>query len=100
MEDDDYVYDEATGEIDLSEEEKRTLVHSFLDTHYRKVLDEPLPALGGKTPRQAAAIPEDRHKAIDWLKYIENGTRGDMPDAAGYDFSWMWQELGLGSHRR
>jgi hypothetical protein len=35
----------------LSPEQERDLVHRALDDHYRRVLDEPVPALGGKSPR-------------------------------------------------
>lgn len=91
---------DAAGELDLGDEESRALVHGFLDTHYRKVLDEALPSLGGMTPRQAAASPATRHKAVEWLKFIENGTRSETSDASGYDFVWMWEELGLADQRR
>jgi hypothetical protein len=50
--------------------------------------------LNGKTPRACAADPQTRHEVVEWLKYLEN-TDQHSPQSA-YDFSWMWEELGLG----
>jgi hypothetical protein len=38
----------------------------------------------------------------DWLKYIENGAAnsGVADPMASYDFTWMWEELGLIELRR
>ncbi|MDP6690627.1 MAG: hypothetical protein QF384_14115, partial [Alphaproteobacteria bacterium] len=70
-------------------------IHSYLDNHYRRSLDEPLPFLDGKTPRQAAKNKKDRAQVESWLKKLENsearraGGQGQVP----YDFQWMWREL-------
>lgn len=79
----------------------RELMSGFLDDHYHAVLDQPIPVLGNKTPRQAVRTSVGRTKAIDWLKQLENGSahRPGTP-MAEYDFSWMWEELGLISERR
>jgi len=45
----------------------------FLDRHYRRVIDEPIPAIGNVSPRAAIGTPEGRAKVIGWLKYLENG---------------------------
>ena len=41
-------------------------------------------------------------KVADWLKYIENGAaKSGTADPMGtYDFTWMWEELGLSDLRR
>jgi hypothetical protein len=31
---------------DIPEEERRTIIHSSLDRHYRNLLDQPIPMLG------------------------------------------------------
>lgn len=79
----------------------RQITHDYMDKHYRETVDSPLPALNGKSPRQAVRSKVGREKVIDWLKLLENrGARhGDVP-MAGYDFGWMWAELGLEEHRK
>lgn len=76
------------------------ITREYMDRHYRETLDAPLPALGGKSPRQAVRTSAGRKKVIEWLKLIENrsGHSSDSP-IADYDFRWMWDELGLQEHR-
>jgi hypothetical protein len=70
-------------------------IHSFLDSHYRQTLDEPLPYLDGKSPRQAVTTKTGRTQVISWLKKLENSeirraaSQGQQP----YDFQWMWREI-------
>ena len=78
----------------------RQLMRDHLDKHYRETLDAPIPALGGKSPRQAVRTAGGRDKVISWLKHIENRSAGHGEGPiAEYDFSWMWAELGLESYR-
>jgi hypothetical protein len=79
----------------------RQLMRDHLDKHYRETLDAPIPALGGKSPRQAMRTAAGRDKVIDWLKMLENRSagHGDGP-LAEYDFGWMWADLGLQKHRK
>lgn len=90
---------EPTG---LSPEQERALVHQGLDDHYRRVLDEPIPALGGKSPRAAAKTPKGREKVAAWLKALENHAvrRGADDPMGSYDIGWMWRELGVEALRR
>jgi hypothetical protein len=79
----------------------RQAVHDLLDRHYRGILDQPVPALGGKTPREAARTPAGRKKVVEWLKLIENRSASNAGSPlAEYDFRWMWVELGLEGQRR
>jgi len=57
----------------LSPEEAARVMTEFLDRHYRRVIDEPLPALGNVSPREAVRTAEGRKKVVGWLKYLENG---------------------------
>ena len=41
----------------LPPDEERSIVHQALTDHYRKTLDEPIPALGNQTPAAADARP-------------------------------------------
>jgi len=88
------------GADEIPPEIAHQLMQEHLDKHYRETLDAPIPALGGKSPRQAVRSAVGRQKVIDWLKLLENRTakHGDGP-IAEYDFSWMWAELGLEWHR-
>lgn len=79
-------------DIDIPPEIAAELVHHLLDGQYRRTLDEPVPMLGGLSPR-AAASDDTRAKVVDWLKFIENqsGRARDPADPmASYDFTWMW----------
>ena len=79
----------------------RQLMRDHLDKHYRETLDAPIPALGGKSPRQAVRTAAGREKVIDWLKMLENRSAGHVEGPiAEYDFAWMWGELGLQEHRK
>jgi hypothetical protein len=48
-------------------------MREFLDRHYRRVIEELLPAIVDVSPREAVGSPEEREKVIRWLKYLENG---------------------------
>jgi hypothetical protein len=79
------------------------LVHAMLDKQYRAVLDEPVPMLGDRTPRQAARTPAGRERLVTWLKFLENrsGNQTNPTDPmATYDFGWLWRELGVENLRR
>jgi len=72
-------------------------IHSMLDQHYRQCLDESIPMLGDKTPRQCAKSKAGREKVVEWLKYLENNElrRASGQGQEPYDSSWMWDELKL-----
>jgi len=77
------------------------IIHHTLDQHYRQCLDEPIPALDNKTPRQCARSKKGREKVIEWLKHLENNElrRASSQGQTPYDSRWMWDELKLGKHR-
>ena len=90
-------------EPNLTEDERRTIIHQSLDRHYRDMLDRAAPILGNKSPRAAAKTAKGRAKVIDWLKMLENSaakSAGRNNDMATYDFAWLWAELGLKDLRR
>lgn len=83
---------------DLPPEIVAKLIHDHMDRHYRETLDQPVGMLGNKTPRQAARTPKGREKITEWLKYLENQSAAHPDPAdpmASYDFSWIWEELGI-----
>ncbi|MGD2113356.1 MAG: hypothetical protein PVI50_08220 [Gammaproteobacteria bacterium] len=77
------------------------IIHNTLDQHYRRVLDEPIPALGNKTPRQCARSKKGRERVIEWLKDLENNElrRAAREGQTPYDSRWMWEELNLTRYR-
>ncbi|MBI4521156.1 MAG: DUF2384 domain-containing protein [Gemmatimonadetes bacterium] len=67
-----------------------------MDQHYRRWADTPVPALDGRTPREAVATPGGRSRVADLIRMIENAEeRRRLEGEAPYDVSWMWRELGL-----
>lgn len=86
----------------LSPEEERTAIRQELDDHYRRTLDDRIPMLGNRTPRAAARTAKGREQVVSWLKMLENYSAGRDADdpMGGYDFGWMWRELGIEEFRR
>jgi hypothetical protein len=73
--------------------ELQEAMNTHLTAHYRQTLDDSIPMLNGKTPRECAADPALRNDVIGWLKSMENsGKRSPQPS---YNFTWMWDELNL-----
>jgi hypothetical protein len=70
------------------------LIAASLDQHYRKILDEPIPVLNNRTPRECSQEKGQHAILIQWLKGLENNTTA-VPHMLHYDFKWMWDELGL-----
>jgi uncharacterized protein (DUF2384 family) len=77
------------------------IIQNTMDQHYRQCLDEPIPALDNKTPRQCARSKKGREKVIEWLKHLENNElrRTARQGQTPYDSRWMWDELKLGKYR-
>jgi uncharacterized protein (DUF2384 family) len=63
----------------------------YLDQHYQKWLDTPLPALQGKTPRKAMATKEGQRQVENLLRSMEYHHQSHMK----YDTAWIRKELGL-----
>jgi hypothetical protein len=85
----------------LDPAELRTALHQVLDRKYRTTLGEPVPMLGGKTPRQAVRSKKGREAVANWLKTLER-TSARLPaddPIHDYDYGWMWEELGVADLR-
>ena len=81
---------------EIDPEEAAAIILDYKRRHYGKWPDEPLPALGGRTPRQAARSKTLRPQLVDLLKDMENHeARAARPDSPAFDFGPVWQELGL-----
>jgi hypothetical protein len=76
------------------------IVRAFYEQHGRRWLDEPIPALGGRTPREAARVRAGRSRLVALLQEFENlSARQRQAGRPAYDFGWMWAELGLARPR-
>lgn len=81
------------GPLNKKEEE-------FMRTMFREQLlewlDTEIPILGGLTPREAVKREKEREKLIDIIKDLENqNERRKLFGGLFYDFSLLWEELGL-----
>lgn len=86
----------------LSEEEERRMTREMQDRHYAAVLDEAVPFLGGVSPRTAVQTEKGRQMTAGWLKYLENRSAKEASDRSisGYDFTWLWERLGIAHLRQ
>ena len=84
---------EPVAQPALSAEERKAL-EEMIHKHYAGWVNESLPALGGKTPRQAMRSRAGRESVIELLRLMENGELRKK-DGPVYDFNILRRELGL-----
>lgn len=74
---------------------ERHLLSRLMTDHMRRWLDEPLPSLGGETPREAAA--GKRHDdVVTLVRGIENrADRAQRRGETGADMAWLRAELAI-----
>ena len=63
-------------------------------TFYEDWLDEPIPALGGKTPRAAARTKKGREQLDVLLRHIEN-REARLPVGERFDVEQLRRKLGI-----
>lgn len=81
---------------EADDETYRAIASRHLRDHYRRWIDQPLPALGGRSARQAARVLEQREALRTLLRRMENlEDRRRMTGAAFCDVSWIRRELEL-----
>jgi hypothetical protein len=78
-------------ESEIPPEIREAILKDYLDQHYQKWLDTPLPALNGKTPRTASKTEKGRRRVEDLLRSMEYHHQEKME----YDISWIRKELGM-----
>ncbi len=82
--------------ITVSPEEEQRLWSSFLEEVYLDWPDKPSPALGGKTPRHAAASADTRTKVPEVIDHIEQfDLARHRTGRAGYDYQKLRVHVGL-----
>jgi hypothetical protein len=86
---------------EIPREVQEALALEHYARHYRRWIDDKVPALDDHTPREAAVDAALRPRLVDLIAGLENVyqralQRGDP----AYDPSWMWDELGLDDRPR
>ena len=74
--------------------EVQAALAAVLAKHYENWVDEKLPALGGKTARQAMRSKTGRQSVIDLLRMMENSEQRKKNEPV-YDFNIIRRQLGL-----
>jgi len=73
------------------------VMQQVLEGHYRNWAEDPIPALDGRTPREAVETPEGRAAVIGLLKLYEQGearsARKEGREPASLQF--LWDAVGL-----
>ena len=65
-------------------------------THQRTFPDQPVPALGGRTPREAAGDPALRPKLVRLMKsHVRSHDQKNLQTGRDADINWLLRELGL-----
>lgn len=78
----------------IPDEVRTKIMHELKEAYYTDWLDESVPALAGKTPRQATRTKSDRERLELLIKEHENG-EARLPQEERFDFSRLRAELGL-----
>jgi len=74
--------------------EEIEVVREFKKAHYQSWLDDPVPALGGKTPREATRSERGRAEVDLLLRTMEHSEQRAAPGAR-FDFAELRRELDL-----
>jgi hypothetical protein len=81
---------------DISPELEAQVVGGYMEQYYAKWPDMKIPALDGKTPREAVKSEMGRRKVAELLKDIENQENQNRRDGRyAYDVSKLRDELGI-----
>ena len=77
-------------------EMEREIVLQMKAAHYATWPDDPLPALGGKTARQAVKTESGRSAVLELIRDMEHGeARGAKQGQPAFDFTALRKTLGL-----
>ena len=87
----------ATTIPNLPPEALAEAIEKVLRRTYANWSDEPIPALGGKTPRQALATATGRERVRGLLRSYEAGERVQAKQQGRREISYafLWEALGL-----
>ncbi|OGQ23605.1 MAG: hypothetical protein A3I05_02595 [Deltaproteobacteria bacterium RIFCSPLOWO2_02_FULL_44_10] len=82
------------GGNDIPPKIKQQIIRKHLEKHYEQWPDTPLPALQGKTPREAVNSRSGKKEVESIVKMMENRS-GDEENDLFYDFNKLRRTLGL-----
>ena len=87
---------------DVLPEVPADVLRQYYDQHYREWIDMPLPAFDGRSPKEAVRTKRGEDEVVAMLKTLENmeSRRSNAADEPPYDFSWLWEQLGIAARRR
>jgi hypothetical protein len=85
----------ASTSRDVPPEVAAEVVGNYLRDHYTRWMDEPLPALDGKTPRKATRTAAGRRSVAALVDDAERMSLAMPSPAAPGFFDWLRRELGL-----
>ena len=87
----------AGAGLDLSPEALAEVVESTLRKMYAKWSDEPIPALAGKTPRQAINTPAGLERVKGLIRMYEASEKRQAAQQGRrtISFDFLWQALGI-----
>jgi hypothetical protein len=85
------------GPIDLPPEALAQAVAQVMQRHYANWCDEPIPALGGRTPRQAITTPAGLERVKGLLREYEDGEahQSAAQGRPAFSYQFLWDGLGL-----
>jgi hypothetical protein len=83
-----------TGAATDLDPEARKAVHEYMQRYLEEWLDEPIPALGDKTPREAVRSGRGRD-SVTHLLVRQQQMLDRNPQTAGTDLRHIWKALGL-----
>jgi len=78
----------------IPDEDEARIIGPLMQKHIESWIDQPIPLLKGKTPRQACKTRAGRAKVLALLKDHENALQR-QPGGERVDFSRVYRELGL-----
>jgi hypothetical protein len=72
------------------------LLEETLQRHFRSLLEERIPMLEGRTPRESARDPALRPLLLEWTKgLIHQVETNNRRDGTSISLDWILDELGL-----
>ncbi|HEY7392166.1 MAG TPA: SEC-C metal-binding domain-containing protein [Bryobacteraceae bacterium] len=84
------------ADASIPPEVEREVILKVKTEHYTRWVDEPLPALGGRTPREAARSEVGRRQLEGLLRFMENAEeRSRQQGRAAFDFAALRKTLDL-----
>ncbi|MBL7072256.1 MAG: hypothetical protein ISS33_00595 [Candidatus Omnitrophica bacterium] len=92
----DEISEEKEKRAVMPPEEEEKILQAFYENKYRKFIDENIPMIDNKTPRQAAKEPGLRPKLIELIKsHINSLEKMNRQKSINLNIDWVLDELGL-----